>query len=147
MLIIGYFISGRADIAQCRMATLPIVEGFGVKENVRARLRSGFVDPMMHPFHFQVAKETLGWAIIRLCSPETDGSLTDLDRAHPYTGCLGQNGGSGRQLPCGLEWPCAAYPELVGWSSVPTWLSPQCGAGTIPKRRPDTATLPVWECR
>ena len=56
--------SSRADIAQHGMATLSIVEGFDVKENVRARLRTGFIDHMMHPFHFQAAKETLGWGII-----------------------------------------------------------------------------------
>jgi len=54
MLLTGYFISSRADIAQCRMATLPIVEGFDVKENVRAQMRPGFIDPLMYPFHFQV---------------------------------------------------------------------------------------------
>ena len=56
--------SSRANIAQREMATMSIVEGFDEKENIRARLRSGFIDQMMHPFHFQAAKEALGWGVI-----------------------------------------------------------------------------------
>ena len=55
---------GRADIAQRRMATLPIVERFNVKENVGACLRTGFVENMMHQFRFQAAKKALSWGIV-----------------------------------------------------------------------------------
>lgn len=69
--------SGR-DIAQRRMATLSIVEGFVVKENVRVSLRSGLVDHMMYPFHFQAAKEPLSWGIVVAVAPRTYTHLKTL---------------------------------------------------------------------
>lgn len=58
------FMSGRADKAQRRMATLRIGERFDVKENAGACLRPSFKDYVMHQFRFQIAIETLGWCII-----------------------------------------------------------------------------------
>lgn len=49
MLIIGYFMSGRADIAPRLMATLSIVEGFDGKENVRAHLLRVIGDHKIEP--------------------------------------------------------------------------------------------------
>ncbi len=50
-LRIGRFISGRANIVQRRMATLPIVKRFDVKENVSESLRTerplGFLSSKM----------------------------------------------------------------------------------------------------
>ena len=63
-LIISRFVGFRADIAQCRMATLPIIERFDVKENVGTGLGAGFIKDVMHVFRFQAAKEALGRRIV-----------------------------------------------------------------------------------